>query len=537
MAVKTKVIVIGLDGGTLPLIETWVQKGELPAFSRIMEKGAYGNLRSTTPYYSAPAWVSLVTGCQPGKHGIYDFFRTDVFSKKIISSRYRRTPAIWNILTDAGKQSIIVNVPGTYPPEKINGVMITGLLTPSPDSSFTYPPSVKQDLVPGRLGEYVLEQVAVDDIPKNLTARYAPEKLASQVNEITTSHATVTMNLMKAYDWDFTMVVFRGTDDVQHLLWNRMDLILSCYQKADEYIGKLMELHSDALFLIVSDHGFGKPKKYFYVNNALYNAGYLKTTSPPSRNLNSIITTVFEKLSKPLFHLVPLQKLVRFPLARKFILSSGSGGIIDFSRTTAFYHSVCSRGIRINRKDKYKQGVVEKKEYEHVRTELMNFLRSITDPDTGETIVKNVYTWEELYGNDAVNDPLDIIFDLKEEYGAQELLHPGGGVRSNHSSEQELPVLSSPGFYDWIGDHRPNGILFMYGANIKSKTKINASILDVVPTILAAMNIPIPKNIDGNVVMDAFITPPEVKQVEYTPKEPKLSESELQKIRKLRLKI
>ena len=256
----TKTVLIGIDGATLDLVLPWIEKGELPSFAKIKNGGVHGKLRSTTPYYSAPAWVSMVTGVQPGKHGIYDFFRTDTCTKNIVNSRYRKAPAIWKMLTDEGKRSIVVNVPGSFPPEKINGAMITGLLTPSPDSDYTYPKELKKALVPGKIGSYVLEQVAVDDIPKNLTARYAPEKLAAQINDMTISHGEVTMNLMKMDDWDFTMVVFRGTDDAQHLLWNKKDLILSCYQQADEYIGKMMAEYPEANFILVSDHGFGKPK-------------------------------------------------------------------------------------------------------------------------------------------------------------------------------------------------------------------------------------------------------------------------------------
>ena len=535
MPLQNKVIVIGVDGGTLNLIENWVKKGKLPTFSRIMNGGVYGNLRSTIPWYSAPAWVSIVTGCQPGKHGIYDFFRTDSFSKKIVSSRLRKVPAVWNLLSENDKTSIVVNVPGTYPPEKINGVMITGLLTPSPDSMYTYPPSIKKELIPGKLGRYELEQVAVDDIPKGLTARYAPERLAEQVNAITTSHATVTMNLMERYKWDFTMVVFRGTDDVQHLLWNRMDLVLSCYQKADEYIGEMIDRYPDATFIIVSDHGFGKPKKYFYVNNALYNAGYLKTKSNPTRNMQTLTAAFFEKSSRILFHILPIQRIVRSSIGRKLILSSGGTSGIDFDSSKAFYHSVCSRGIRIIRKDKYGRGLVDEDNYEKVREELIEFLKNIRDPDTDEKIVEKVYKWEEIYGEDAVNDPLDIIFDLKEEYGAQELLQPPQGLRSMLRSTSKLEILSPPGFYDWLGDHRRNGILFMYGNNIERGKRIDASVLDITPTVLALLGVPIPTYIDGSIISNAFIEKIEVKRIDY--KEKKLTEAELKRIRKLRLKL
>lgn len=532
----TKIVVIGVDGATLNLMEKWMDHGNLPIFDKIRRNGVHGNLRSTTPYYSAPAWVSMVTGCNPGKHGIYDFFCTDSFSKKIINSRYRKTKAIWNILTLNGKNSIVVNIPGTYPPEKINGIMITGLLTPSPDSDFTYPKIIKKDLIEGKLGKYELEQVAIDDIPKNLTARYAPKKLAEQINEITTSHAKVTMNLMNKYDWDFTMVVFRGTDDIQHLLWDNKSLILSCYQKADYYIGEMMKKHPNAVFIVVSDHGFGKPEKYFYVNNALYNAGYIKTISNPRYNLNTFFITIFDKMSKFIFHVIPLKSIVRSKMGRKFILSTGSSSNIDFNNTKAYYHSVCSRGIRINLGNKYNDGPVEQKDYESLRNEIINFLKEIKDPESNKPIVKNIYKWEDIYGKNAVNDPLDIIFDLYEEFGAQELLQPPEGLKNLFNTRNKtLSYISQPGFYDWKGDHLPNGIFFMYGDNIKSNLKINASIIDIVPTILASMEIPIPKNIDGNVIKDVFIKKPEIKNIEdYTDKKSVLTDSELNKIKKLR---
>jgi len=535
----TRVVIVGVDGGTLDLMDPWMDQGKLPTFQKIRDQGLYGKLRSTTPYYSAPAWVSIVTGCQPGKHGIYDFFRTDTYKKNIVSSRQRKVPAIWNILTNNYKKSIVVNVPGTYPPEKIDGIMITGLLTPSPESNYTYPKNIKQELTDGKLGTYLLEQVAVDDIPKGLTARYAPEKLAEQINELTSSHAQVIMNLMNREEWDFSMVVFRGTDDVQHLLWDRQDLVLSCYQKADEYLGQMMEQYPDALFIIVSDHGFGKPKKYFYVNNALYNEGFLKTTSNPSTSLNTLLSIIFDKLSRIIFHIVPMQKIMRSSIGRKLILSSNSSGNIDIGNTIAMYHSVCSRGIRINLKEKYPYGLIEKKDYETIRDSLIEFLKKIKDPETGEQIVERIYTTEEIYGKEAVNDPLDIIFDLKDGYGAQELLQPPEGLKAAlQSKKNKLSIISPPGFYDWMGDHKPHGILFMYGKDIISHKTLDASVLDIVPTVLAALKTPIPKHIDGKVLTDAFQKPPDIT---YSEKQKSavspLSLSELSAIKKLRKKV
>lgn len=530
-----RVILIGLDGATLDLMHPWMNEGKLPSFNKIKEQGIFGKLRSTTPCYSAPAWISIITGCQPGKHGIYDFFRTDTYKKSIISSRDRKVPAIWNILTQNDKRSLIVNVPGTYPPEAINGVMITGLLTPSSEAQFTYPTEIKQDLTPEKLGTYLLEQVAVDDIPKNLTARYDPEKLAQQINEMTLSHAIVLINLMKTQKWDFSMVVFRGTDDIQHLLWNRKDLILSCYQKADECLGRMMQQYPDALFIVVSDHGFGKPKKYFYVNNALFNAGYLKTSSNPYTSINTLVSIVFNKLSRLIFKFIPVQKILRSQIGRNLILSSASAGNIDISSSIAMYHSICSRGIRINVKEKYPYGIIKQKDYDVIRDKLVNFLKNIIDPETNEHIVEKIYTAEEIYGKDAVNDPLDIIFDLKDGYSAQEILQPPEGLKAVfQSKKQPLTYLSPPSFYDWIGDHKPDGILFMYGKDFLLNTYLDASVLDVVPTILAALQIPIPRHIDGRVLTEAFLNPLKVTYMEQKIHNAMLTTSELSAIRKLR---
>jgi len=536
-----KVIVVGLDGATLDLMEPWMDAGKLPHFDRLRKQGVFGRLRSTIPPYSAPAWVSITTGVHPGKHGIYDFFRTDTFSKKLVSSRYRRAPAIWNYLTDMNRKSIVVNVPGSYPPEKITGVMISGLLTPSEESEYTYPSSIKQDLVKERLGVFEFEQIAADDIPKSLVARYNPEKLVEMANAATVSHTTVTLNLMKKNDWDYAMVVFRGTDDVQHLLWGKKDLILSCYQKADECLGLIQEAFPDAVVVCVSDHGFGTPKKYLYVNNVLYNAGYLQTFSDPRRDWSTVLMNLFDRFSRFFYHLIPMRKLARSQLGQKLILSSGGNKNIDFSKTKAVYQSVCSCGIRINRKDKEGNGVVTAEEYEPLRDELIQLLSGISDPETGQRIVKTIRRWEDVYGKDAVNDPLDLILEMEPGYSTHELLKPvGGPPPASGTGRKQISFLATPGFYDWVGDHQPDGIVFISGPGIRSDQRITASVVDIVPTVLTLMDVPLPDTLDGKVIKDAFVDLPKATKARKVSKPVAthlLSEGELKKIRELRSKL
>ena len=106
--IMNKVILIGIDGATPQLLHTWVDQGYLPTFKKIHEHGCRGELTSTIPPFSAPAWTSIVTGCNPGKHGIYGFESTGTLSPHLITSRSRKVPAIWNYFTDIGIPQIII---------------------------------------------------------------------------------------------------------------------------------------------------------------------------------------------------------------------------------------------------------------------------------------------------------------------------------------------------------------------------------------------------------------------------------------------
>ena len=159
----SKIVVIGVDGGDPELFNKWINEKKLPIFEKIKQNGVSGKLKSTTPPFSAPAWTSIVTGCNPGKHGIYGFETTGTLEPHLINSRHRKMPAIWNYLTAINKTNIIINVPVTYPPENIRGVMITGLLTPSSDAMFTYPNEIKARLHENDLGVYDFEQLWLQD--------------------------------------------------------------------------------------------------------------------------------------------------------------------------------------------------------------------------------------------------------------------------------------------------------------------------------------------------------------------------------------
>ena len=157
-SVGNRCILLGLDGATYDLLDPWMDAGLLPNLKDLLARGAKGVLRSTDPPTTPPAWTSVLTGVNPGKHGIFDFrdsFHRDP-RRPLVSSRSMKAPRIWQILNAAGLRTAIMNVPITFPPEPLDGFMISGMMTPNDEADYTYPSELKARL-DGMVGHYVVD--------------------------------------------------------------------------------------------------------------------------------------------------------------------------------------------------------------------------------------------------------------------------------------------------------------------------------------------------------------------------------------------
>ncbi|UCH51028.1 MAG: alkaline phosphatase family protein, partial [Chloroflexota bacterium] len=274
----SKIIVFGLDGGSLRLIEQW--KEELPNFKKIMEGGVFGELESTVPNLTCPAWPCMFTGKNPGKLGMYDFVSlrfSNEYGSRVFSSSDYHDSSVWSILNDHGKQVGLFNVPMTFPPHKIDGFIVCGIGTPGTTTRYTYPASLAKTL-DKIVGGYEVEPVM------DLTL-YGRETRYSKVSrEMLNKRLKVARYLMTNFHWDLCVCVFRATDLLQHYFWHHMDashprhsanskykdVIKDCYKHIDEDIGILMdEASQDSNILVVSDHGFGPLHGRFLVNKWL----------------------------------------------------------------------------------------------------------------------------------------------------------------------------------------------------------------------------------------------------------------------------
>jgi predicted AlkP superfamily phosphohydrolase/phosphomutase len=125
-----KILIIGFDGATWDLLNKMIRKGFMPTLGSLINKGVHGELESTIPPVTGPAWSTFSTGKNPGKHGIFDFIKvqdslTDI---KTMSSKDLKEITFYEILNNYGLSNILINLPGSYPP-KTDDIIITSFLT------------------------------------------------------------------------------------------------------------------------------------------------------------------------------------------------------------------------------------------------------------------------------------------------------------------------------------------------------------------------------------------------------------------------
>lgn len=500
---------IGLDGGTFDLIQPFVKQGHLPNLGKWMKEGAWAPLESTIPPVTASAWTSFMTGKNPGAHGLFDFMerRAGSYDLAPVSSRNRDGKAVWELAGDAGKSVIVMGVPVTYPPTPVNGLMITGMLTPRGAEDYTYPAKLK-DEIRNQVGEYI---VYSDEVYSKGRGALFLRALHRSIEQ----RAKTAAYLLHSHPWDLGVLVFPETDTVSHGLWsaydpshhqhdpeedNFHDGILEIYSDIDSFLGELVEsLDSDTTVLIISDHGHGPVRNFLYVNNFLKQGGYLRIKATPTSQLKNLAfrlgltpRTVYGTLLA--FGLGKLRRTLdkrrggRGLLKRLFLSFSD----VDWERTRAYSIGYIGE-VHVNLRGREPQGNVEPGvEYEELRDELIKELRSLTLP-TGEALVEHIWKKEEIYHGAHLIEAPDILFLPRNletiafgdfEFGSNRVLEPSYGVSSSH---------------------RMNGILIAAGPSVKRGGLIeNARLIDLAPTILHLMGLPVPTDMDGRVLVEAL---------------------------------
>ncbi|MFQ5646027.1 MAG: alkaline phosphatase family protein [bacterium] len=452
-----KVLVIGLDCAEPSLVfDRW--KDRLPNFRKMFSHGVYGPLKSTIPPITVPAWSCMLSGKNPGQLGIYGFRNRRNYSYDQLffaNSSSVKEKRVWNILTEVGLKSIVIGVPQTYPPQVINGIMVSSFLTPGKQSPFTHPPEIKRELE-----DYIIdvENFRTDD----------KDRLLKDIYRMTENRFKVIKRYLKNREWDFFMFVEMGVDRIHHGFWRFSDpghrlyqpghkyepAILDYYIYLDRQIGEIMELLDPGTSVItVSDHGAQSMVGGFCINDWLIEQGYL---------------ILKEKPAEP----VPL-----------------SYDKIDWSKTKAWSEGGYYARVFMNVRGREPRGVIPGGEYETERDKLAELLKATRD-EKGEPLGTVVYKPHEVYGPCKGIPPDLIVYLGNLSWRSQGKV----GNSALHIFENDTGPDDA--------NHSQYGMFIGWeaGSDRSADRRDNLEIYDVSSTILSLLKVPIPGDMRGKAI-------------------------------------
>jgi predicted AlkP superfamily phosphohydrolase/phosphomutase len=507
-----RLLVIALDGTTFDLIGPWLDDGELPNLRRLQDEGVRGELQSIVPPVTAPAWCTFMTGKNPGKHGVFEFFLREpgTFAEIPVNSHARYGSTIWDLLGRADKKVLVVSVPVTYPPTPVNGHLVAGFLTPMGDRSFTYPPEL--------LAEIEAAVGAVELYHVEVYRKGKAHVVLDELERVLEANRRVNRWLLENKEWDFAICHVWGTDRFGHELWHILDVdhphhdpaeaaihrrrCLDYWRRVDEVVGEWLAVAPDAGAIVLSDHGFGPIHNFLVFNVWLLESGFLHVKSDLATFLKR---SIFELGLTPALGYRLAMKLgfarmrlkagvgTRGKLIERINRAFLSLRDVDWSRTRVYSKGNYGQ-LFLNLKGREPQGIVEPGQEEaQVIEEVVAALRALTDPESGRPLIGEIWRADELYDGPFRRRAPDITFlpaDMRNKaLGTVDFT-------SNRFVERA---------YGNSGDHRLQGIFFMRGEGVRAGARVEgARLLDAGPTILHYLGEGVPEDWDGRVLTEIF---------------------------------
>lgn len=507
-----KTLIICIDGISLAKIKDLLLRGKLPKFKDLINNGISANIKTTIPPDSLPAWPSFITGKNPGKHGIIGYFKykKETGEDIVVNSSMIRSKRYWDIFSEHDLNSVTMNLPITFPPQEIKGIMISDHLSPQ-GAIFSYPPELCD-----RLKEvgYFTELAVTKFFDFDLTD---PQPYIYKMNK--TKEAA--LSIIKNYNWDLFTLGFMSPDKAHHMLGLDGRDIDAIYEAIDSILGEILDNidRERTDIFIVSDHGTTNYEKEFSLHSWLYEKGLIKLNTLmeqvksskqscsgtqclsgkgnfASRILIKILSLVYRlKVS------LNLPSLPFFNFPQQIIDSHSINPCpFDWSKTKVYSLLPPTSNylpIFINTQGERPFGIVKKEgEYEALKRYLTEELNSLKDPHTQEYVVKKIYEREELFSGEFLNEMPDIVVELQERY-------IGFSGFTNRRRIINGPIFKN--FKRPVLNHSIHGIFIFNGPKAKTNVELKeVNILDLFPTILFSRQMPIPDDIDGQIKKEIF---------------------------------
>jgi len=434
---RRRVVVIGIDGTPWTFLQKHLQAGDFPHLAKIVAGGELRRMNSVQPCISSVAWSTYMTGVNPARHRIFGFVdrKPNPFEMFIPLASHMASPPLWELMSREGRRTAVINVPMTYPPRPVNGLLVGCFLATD----------VLKAAYPKELGAELQAWGYRIDADANL-GRKDKEAFFEDLHLTLEKRWEAARRLYERETWDFFQLHVMETDRINHFLWEQYetghpvyrDRFLAFYRRVDELLGEFYERSKDqAEFIVLSDHGFCTVKKEVYLNQWLEERGYLalEGTNPKS--------------------------------------------VMDISSRARAYSLIPGR-LFLNLSGREQKGSVPPgPQAEALKAELTRALLDMKDPDSGNPIIARVLRREEIYSGPYLEEGADLIAVPYDGYDLKANLR-----QPQFTNKTELVGMHT--FDDaalFIKDHAlPDGEI---------------SIADLAPTILKMMDLPDTVRMEG----------------------------------------
>ncbi len=458
---ERKVLIFGIDGATWKVLKPAVDDGLMPSLKGLMESGSWGVLRSTLPAITPAAWTSFQTGSNPVKNGIIDFYYWDREERSLQPVDIRGIPeTLWERAGNEGRRVGIINLPMTYPPKPVNGFMVTGLMTPTLESEFTYPAALAERLLEA-VPEYSifhLETAVTESDRENLDA------FLDWISSVAVNRGRAACWLMQEEPVDMLMVHFQASDVLQHVLWHYLDhdhplfdrvknreIVRRFFGTLDQQIGVIgysfgRHTSNPWLTAVVSDHGFQRHGRRFNLWRWLQENDFLKLD-----------------------------------------LTSSGDPPVDW---------MASRALSTGRSNEAFIYLLEseRKARQGTAAQLTAMLESLLDSETGERVISAVHPLEALDPGDGARSLPDLVVEPHGHYS----------VTGLHEKNVETFSTVVPGSDFHAGRHHPDGIVVLTGPGIEPQSDLEIDLIDIAPTLLSYLGVQPGEEMDGRVRHELF---------------------------------
>lgn len=491
-----RVLLIGLDGVPWHVLARRFERGETPFLAGLAGAGSTGTLMSVTPAVTAPAWTTFQTGVSPGSHGVLDFrmLRPGTYRTVRTDGDSHGLETVWEAVSRHGGRAIAVNVPMTWPPREVSGVVVSGMLTPSVASDFIRPRSLRERLLAAAPGYEIL-------IPSARAHGMGLEAFAAALAGMAKARAALGAEALRAVPGaDLAMVHFQSTDVLLHAAYPACDpadrrhdaadeeAVAPFWRALDESVAALAApaLEEGATVVVLSDHGFGPIDRIAYANAFLARAGWQRR-----RRGQLLVRTALRALRRSL----PI------PVVRRLARASGMAGrvaskVTDWSRTAAFQPAGWVGGfLHLNREGHHPQGLVPAAEAETLRAEIAAALEAWRGPD-GRPVVARARRGEEVWPGLAPPEAADLYLEAAD----------GVELSASFMEAQPGPVPTDPSdrLRHHVGSHRPEGVYLAAGPGVAAGKGPVHGLADLAPTVLALLGMPAGDHLEGRVMGEVF---------------------------------